>query len=71
MTDIVSTNSDEYRQGILRRNFSVSREVVAQSERLESELSKLGVDFRPRYSLSPPLGDSVRQLHNHSRRTPV
>lgn len=69
MNTKVPHDKTEFVKGILRSNPAVSREVVAQSERLEEELRKLGVDLRPRYSLSPPLGDGVRQIHNRTRKS--
>ena len=70
MSAMLPKNKEEFARSILQRNRQISRAVVAQCERLEEELRKLGVDLGPHYSLSPPLGDTVRQIHNQSPRPP-
>lgn len=67
MTTNMPNNGSEYVRHVLQRNPGVSRSVVAQNEKLEQNLKKLGVDLQPRYTLSPPLGDSVRQMHNRAK----
>jgi len=44
---------------ILEKNPQTDRKVVSDYERLAVKLKKLGIDTKPRYSLSPPLGDGV------------
>lgn len=44
---------------ILARNPRVSASIVAKNEELERQLRTLGVDTRPHYRLSPPLGGST------------
>ena len=61
------TRMSEYLAQILDGNPKVSPSVVAQSEQLERRLRRLGVDLRPRYTLSPPLGDTVRHIHNQTK----
>ena len=58
--------SDDLAQ-ILDSNPNVSPSVVTQSEELERRLRILGVDLRPRYTLTPPLGDTVRHIHNQTK----
>ena len=45
---------------ILRGNPSIDSRVVRDFAELERELQSLGVDVKPRYHLSPPLGDLLR-----------
>lgn len=47
---------------LLRKNPNVSKSVVVQYSRLEKQLKNLGVDTKPRYTLSPPLGGNVLYL---------
>lgn len=42
---------------VLATNENVDREVIRQAEQLERQLASIGVDVRPRYSLTPPLGN--------------
>ena len=46
----------------LENNSNVSKSVVAQYRELERDLKRLGVDTRPRYTLSPPFGGIVSNL---------
>ena len=39
---------------ILRRNPQISKSVITQYAELEKKLKNLGVDTKPRYTLSPP-----------------
>lgn len=41
---------------VLDRNPNVCRTVVEKNRLLEKQLQSLGVDTRPHYTLSPPLG---------------
>ena len=41
---------------ILRRNSMVDPDLVARYEKLELELHRLGVDTKPKYNITPPLG---------------
>ena len=53
---------------VLKRNPRIDKSVVQKYQELEKKLEKLGVDMRPHYTLSPPLGDSpTRRLHNRTR----
>jgi hypothetical protein len=54
---------------VLCRNPNVSRSVVQRFQKLENELRKLGVEIRPSYTLSPPLGGVTGQLYNQSKNT--
>lgn len=65
---MVTTRKLEYLTRILSNNPKVSPSVVAQSAQLEDRLKQLGIELKPRYALSPPLGDSTRQIHNHSKK---
>lgn len=47
---------------ILGKNPKVSKRVVAQYRELEKHLKKLGVDTKPHYTLSPPLGGTISGL---------
>ena len=47
---------------LLESNPKVSKPVVAQWRELEKQLEKLGVDTKPRYTLSPPFGGNVSNL---------
>jgi len=47
---------------VLKRNPQVSKSVVTQYRELAKKLKKLGVDTKPRYTLSPPLGGAVSNL---------
>ncbi|MCD6216570.1 hypothetical protein J7L05_01780 [bacterium] len=42
-----------------QKNPKTDKKVIKDFERLDAELAKLGVDTKPKYTLSPPLGDSV------------
>lgn len=53
---------------MLKRNPRIDKSVVQRYQELEKKLEKLGVDTRPHYTLSPPLGDSpTRRLYNKTR----
>ena len=55
-------------QEVLKRNPRIDKSVVQRYQELERKLEKLGVDTRPHYTLSPPLGDSpTRRLYNKTR----
>lgn len=43
----------------LKNNPKVSKSVVAEYRELEKKLEKLGVDTKPHYTLSPPLGGAI------------
>ena len=49
---------------ILKDNLNpkVSKSVIVQYRELEKKLEKLGVDTKPRYTLSPPFGEAVSNL---------
>jgi hypothetical protein len=61
----------EYLRQVLSQSPHVSRAVIEQHQRLEERLVKLGVDVRPRYSLSPPLGGAVLSIYSGQRRNPT
>ncbi len=53
---------------MLKRNPRIDKGVVQKYQELEKKLEKLGVDTKPHYTLSPPLGDSpTRRLYNKTR----
>ena len=54
-------------QEVLKRNPRIDKSVVQKYQELEKKLEKLGVDTKPHYTLSPPLGDSRTRLHNQAR----
>ena len=41
---------------IIRKNKNIDKSVVSAYERLEQELSKLGVEIKPTFNIEPPLG---------------
>ncbi len=47
---------------LLKNNPQISKTVVEQYRDLVQKLEKLGVDTRPRYTLSPPLGEAVPRV---------
>ncbi len=47
---------------LLKNNPRVSKPVIEQYRDLVQKLEKLGVDTRPRYTLSPPLGEAVPRV---------
>ena len=49
---------------VLRRNKGVDPDLVRRHQELENVLAELGVDTKPRFSLSPPLGPMKTILHN-------
>ena len=49
---------------ILRRNPMVDPDLVARYEKLELELHRLGVDTKPKYNITPPLGGPRLNLFN-------
>ena len=49
---------------ILRRNPMVDPVLVAKYEKLELELHRLGVDTKPKYNITPPLGGPRLHLFN-------
>ena len=49
---------------ILRRNPMVDPDLVARHEKLELELHRLGVDTKPKYNITPPLGGACLHLFN-------
>lgn len=55
---------------LLRTNAKVNRELVESHARLEEQLHRLGVDTKPRYTLSPPLGGDVPSLLHQSGSRP-
>ena len=52
---------------VLKRNPRIDKSVVQKYQELEKKLEKLGVDTKPHYTLSPPLGDSRTRFHNRTR----
>lgn len=48
----------------LESNPAVSKSVVSQYHELEKKLHKLGVDTKPHYTLSPPLGGTIVNLRH-------
>jgi hypothetical protein len=44
-------------QAVIASNPKIDRRLVEQFSALEEQLRKLGVDTRPKYTLSPPLGE--------------
>ena len=61
------TRMSEHLSQIRDGNPKVSPSVVTQSEELERRLKRLGVDLRPRYTLTPPLGDTARHIQNQTK----
>lgn len=55
------------KEDVLKRNTKIDRRVVADHERLEHELLKLGVEIKPSYNLEPPLGRNRARPHNLNR----
>ena len=51
----------------LANNPKVAKSVVLQYQKVEKELQKLGVDTRPHYTLSPPLGNLTKQPFSKSK----
>ena len=49
---------------ILRRNPMVDPDLVERYEKLELELRRLGVDTKPKYTITPPLGGARLHLFN-------
>jgi hypothetical protein len=49
---------------ILEKNPQVNKNLVADYERLEKELHRLGVRTKPEYRISPALGGSKLLLSN-------
>lgn len=49
---------------ILRRNPMVDPDLVERYEKLELELHRLGVDTKPKYNITPPLGGARLHLFN-------
>ena len=43
-------------QQLIKHNPRISEKLVEGFEALDKELKKFGVDTRPKYSVSPPLG---------------
>ena len=54
------------RETVLERNTKVHAGTVAAHEQLERELTKLGIDTKPHFSIEPPLGSGRIRLHNHN-----
>lgn len=46
---------------IIHDNPMIDVSVVTEHERLDAELRQLGVDTRPKFNITPPLGDE--RLH--------
>ena len=51
-------------EAILKHNPAISKSVVSQYHELEKKLHKLGVDTKPHYTLSPPLGGAIVNLRD-------
>ena len=49
---------------LLNSNPKVSKSIVIQYSELEKKLVKLGVDTKPHYTLSPPLGGTISNSLN-------
>ena len=49
---------------LLKSNPKVSESIVVQYNELEKKLIKLGVDTKPHYTLSPPLGGIISNSLN-------
>ena len=49
---------------LLNSNPKVSKSIVVQYDELEKKLVKLGVDTKPHYTLSPPLGGTISNSLN-------
>jgi len=52
----------ERAEKLIAQNPKVSKSVVTQHLELEARLRKLGIQIRPSYTLSPPLGGAVRHF---------
>ena len=49
---------------LLNSSLKVDKSVVVRYSELEKKLHKLGVDTKPHYTLSPPLGGAIVNLRN-------
>ena len=56
------------KNGILMNNPGVDKEIVLSFEKLESQLKKLGVDIKPKFSLEHPLGGNMLHLYKADRK---
>lgn len=68
MPNQLSKPAYETRDELLKNNPKISKSAVEQYHKLEEQLKKLGVDTKPRYTLSPPLGGIVSNLRNYRLR---
>ncbi len=53
---VISKNKE-----LLERNPRISEKLVEKFDMLDRELQKFGVDTKPKYSLTPPLGNGSFQ----------
>jgi hypothetical protein len=51
-------------QEILQRNPKVNKDLVDGFKKLEIELNELGVNTKPQFTISPPLGNGHLLLSN-------
>lgn len=49
---------------VVKNNPMVDPDLVAQYEKLDAELRQLGVDTRPKFNITPPLGGDRLRLFN-------
>lgn len=47
---------DAYLEGIVDKNLSIDKGLVENQKKLELELSQLGVNIKPKFSIEPALG---------------
>jgi len=47
---------------ILKRNTKIDAKIVRAQAKLESELSRLGVEVKPEFKVEPPLGQGTMRL---------
>ena len=52
------------RKEVLATNPKIDVQVVAAYRKLERELKELGVEVKPRYTLTHPLGEARTGYHN-------
>ncbi len=50
------------KESILQTNKKIDKELLRKFEELESKLAKVGVDIKPSFRLTPPLGETYTHL---------
>ena len=56
---------DKTKAEVLRKNPKVDANLVKQFQKLESELQRLGVDTKPKYTIEHPLNGRHTMYYNH------